>query len=331
MLYFPRPAGDPGRPPRRAWVVPLALHTLGYNADALIGVVAADLGRKPLGIDWDADIGSAIGGYLISGILWWYVFAEVRPLSVRWEHATQIRRTSYGLVVGVGAVAGAVMVGLVLASAFLPSVALRSIAMGSVAILGPLIGIWWIIALGLRSIDPDAASYDNLGHPMEPARILELANLTETEAFGRRLGGLLFPNAVVALVGPLGAGKTHLSRAIAEGLGIANPAAVTSPTFTLVHEYPARLPIFHFDAYRLNGPDEFLDLGATEYYEAAGVCLIEWADKVEAALPAERLTIGLVRVDENRRRAEVVGVGKRYEALARSLSPEGAPDNSPGR
>jgi tRNA threonylcarbamoyladenosine biosynthesis protein TsaE len=158
-----------------------------------------------------------------------------------------------------------------------------------------------------------------------------LNDLAATEAFGRRLGGLLFPNAVVALVGPLGAGKTHLTRAVAEGLGIVNPAAVTSPTFTLIHEYPARLPIFHFDAYRLNGPNEFLDLGATEYYEAGGVCLIEWADKVQAALPAERLTIRLVPVDENRRRAEVIGIGERYEALARRLSPEGAVENSPGR
>ena len=110
---------------------------------------------------------------------------------------------------------------------------------------------------------------------------MELPDLTATESFGRRLGSLLFPNAVVALIGPLGAGKTHLVRAIAEGLGIANPAAVTSPTFTLIHEYSARLPIYHFDAYRLNSADEFLDLGATEYYEAGGVCLIEWADRVE--------------------------------------------------
>lgn len=149
---------------------------------------------------------------------------------------------------------------------------------------------------------------------------VDLPDLSATAAFGRRLGALLFPNAVVALIGPLGAGKTQLARAMAEGLGIANPAAVTSPTFTLIHEYPARLPIFHFDAYRLNRPNEFLDLGVTEYYEAGGVCLIEWADKVEAALPTERLTIRLVPVDQNRRRADVVGVGEKYEALAREVA-----------
>ncbi|MSR52730.1 MAG: tRNA (adenosine(37)-N6)-threonylcarbamoyltransferase complex ATPase subunit type 1 TsaE [Gemmataceae bacterium] len=149
----------------------------------------------------------------------------------------------------------------------------------------------------------------------------DLENLAATEAFGRRLGDLLFPNAVIALNGPLGAGKTHLSRAIAEGLGIANPVAVTSPTFTLIHEYPARLSIFHFDAYRLSGPDAFLDLGVNEYYEAGGVCLIEWADRVEAALPADRLTIRLEVVGENARRMNLIAVGERYLMLLQNLGP----------
>lgn len=147
----------------------------------------------------------------------------------------------------------------------------------------------------------------------------ELANLNGTEEFGRRLGGLLFPNAVIALNGPLGAGKTHLSRAIAEGLCIANPAAVTSPTFTLIHEYAARLPIFHFDAYRLNGPEALLDLGVTEYYEAGGVCLIEWADRVAGALPAERLSIRLEPVTEIRRSVTIEAMGANYLALLQTF------------
>jgi len=148
----------------------------------------------------------------------------------------------------------------------------------------------------------------------------DLENLSATEAFGRRLGALLFPNAVIALNGPLGAGKTHLSRAISEGLGIINPAAVTSPTFTLIHEYPARLPIFHFDAYRLSGPDAFLDLGVNEYYEAGGVCLIEWADCVEAALPTERLTIRLEVMGESARRVNLFAMGEKYLALLQNLA-----------
>src|SRR5579884_2769765 len=93
----------------------------------------------------------------------------------------------------------------------------------------------------------------------------EAPDLEATLALGRRLGALLFPGGVVTLVGPLGAGKTHLVRAVAEGLGIADSRVVSSPTFVLIQEYDARLPIFHFDAYRLRNDAEFFDLGAHEY------------------------------------------------------------------
>ena len=143
----------------------------------------------------------------------------------------------------------------------------------------------------------------------------DIADLAATEAFGRRLGELLFPGAVIALLGQLGAGKTHLTRAVAEGLGVRNPAAVNSPTFVLIQEYPARLPIYHFDAYRLSGPREFRELGTDEYFHGDGVCLVEWADKVEPALPAEHLRIEIHILDETRRRFEVTATGGRYEEL----------------
>src|SRR5438552_5707225 len=110
--------------------------------------------------------------------------------------------------------------------------------------------------------------------------IVDLLDIAATESLGRRLGELLFPNAVVALVGPLGAGKTHLVRAVAEGLGITNSRAVNSPTFVLIQEYQARLPVYHFDAYRLRSAAEFAELGVNEYFEGDGVSLIEWADRV---------------------------------------------------
>jgi tRNA threonylcarbamoyladenosine biosynthesis protein TsaE len=154
---------------------------------------------------------------------------------------------------------------------------------------------------------------------MNNSTSLLVESLAETEALGRRLGELLFPNAVVALIGPLGAGKTHFVRAVAEGLGIRNPLAVTSPTFVLIQEYPARLPIFHFDAYRLRGPSEFLDLGVHEYFEGGGVCLIEWADRVIEALPEERLRIEIEPLDENRRRFRVTAIGLSYERLLPGL------------
>ena len=145
--------------------------------------------------------------------------------------------------------------------------------------------------------------------------LLDLPTLDDTFRFGRLLGQHLFPNAVVAMVGGLGAGKTHLSRAIAEGLNVRNPMAVTSPTFVLIQEYPARLPIFHFDAYRLNSVAEFLELGAYEYYTMGGVCLIEWADRVWDALPAERLELTLTPTGEDSRRAEMTARGKEYADL----------------
>jgi tRNA threonylcarbamoyladenosine biosynthesis protein TsaE len=149
---------------------------------------------------------------------------------------------------------------------------------------------------------------------------LDIPDLAATEAFGRRLGALLFPGAVVALVGQLGAGKTHLTRAVAEGLGVKNPAVVNSPTFVLIQEYPARLPIYHFDAYRLSGPREFSELGVDEYFRGAGVCVVEWADKVDVTLPTEHLRIEIEIVDATRRRFQIRATGERYESLLRSLT-----------
>src|SRR5262252_750105 len=128
---------------------------------------------------------------------------------------------------------------------------------------------------------------------MAESLTLALPDLAATTALGRRLAGLLFPGAVVALIGPLGAGKTHLVRAIAEGLGVSDSRVVSSPTFVLIQEYDARLPIYHFDAYRLKNPKEFAELGVQEYFAGDGVCLVEWADRVDDCLPAERLQITL--------------------------------------
>jgi tRNA threonylcarbamoyladenosine biosynthesis protein TsaE len=149
--------------------------------------------------------------------------------------------------------------------------------------------------------------------------IVDLPNLTATQAFGRRLGQRLWPGAVIALIGDLGAGKTQLARAIAEGLGIADSRIVTSPTFVLAQEYQARLPIYHFDAYRLKTEAEFADLGAHEYFESKGVCLVEWADRVPGCLPAEHLRVTLSVTGETSRRATIEGRGSEYEKLIEYL------------
>src|SRR5437660_11218279 len=140
---------------------------------------------------------------------------------------------------------------------------------------------------------------------MPASLALELPDVAATTALGRRLGALLFPGAVVALIGPLGAGKTQLVRAIAEGMRIVDSRAVSSPTFVLIQEYAARLPIYHFDAYRLRSEAEFPELGVHEYFEGDGVCVVEWADKVASHLPEKRLSIALAVLGETQRRATI--------------------------
>jgi tRNA threonylcarbamoyladenosine biosynthesis protein TsaE len=149
--------------------------------------------------------------------------------------------------------------------------------------------------------------------------VIELPDLAATEAFGRRLAPLLFPGAVVALIGPLCAGKTHLVRAVAEGLGVPDSRVVTSPTFVLIQEYAARLPIYHFDAYRLRGDAEFAELGAHEYFAGDGVCFVEWADRVPGCLPEEHLRASLEVTGETSRRLTLEAVGERYRELVSAL------------
>ncbi|WP_415930428.1 tRNA (adenosine(37)-N6)-threonylcarbamoyltransferase complex ATPase subunit type 1 TsaE [Zhenpiania hominis] len=115
-------------------------------------------------------------------------------------------------------------------------------------------------------------------------RKLILKNEDETRAFGLELGASLRKGDIVALIGDLGTGKTALTKYIAEGLGIRE--TITSPTFTIVQEYrQGRLPLYHFDVYRIGDPEEMYELGYEEYFYGDGVCVIEWADLIEELLP----------------------------------------------
>ncbi|VTS02443.1 tRNA (adenosine(37)-N6)-threonylcarbamoyltransferase complex ATPase subunit type 1 TsaE [Tuwongella immobilis] len=143
--------------------------------------------------------------------------------------------------------------------------------------------------------------------------------LPDTLRLGERLGERLFPGAVIALNGTLGAGKTHFTRGIAIGLGIRNPFVVNSPTFVLIQEYTARLPIAHFDTYRLQSVGEFLDLGTAEYFDSDAVSIIEWAEKVTPALPVERLEIQITVVSPEIRTFRLTAMGERYESLLGAL------------
>lgn len=136
----------------------------------------------------------------------------------------------------------------------------------------------------------------------------------DTERLGIALADALRPGSIVALVGPLGAGKTRLVKAVAAHLGIER-RDVSSPTFVLIHEYAGTLPIYHFDAYRLRDTDEFLELGAEELIDSQGVCLIEWADRVDAVLPPDRLTITIEAAGPQTRRFELNSGGSASREL----------------
>ena len=113
----------------------------------------------------------------------------------------------------------------------------------------------------------------------------------ETQALGQKLASRLAPGDVIASFGDLGAGKTAFTRGLAQGLGITDP--VTSPTYTIVNEYlSGRIPLFHFDMYRLSSSDELFDIGWEDYLSRGGVCAVEWSENVEDALQdAIRVTI----------------------------------------
>ena len=118
----------------------------------------------------------------------------------------------------------------------------------------------------------------------------------ETEALGERLGKTLTGGEILAYEGDLGMGKTAFTRGLAKGLGFTG--RVTSPTFTIVNEYEGRLPLFHFDMYRLSDEEELFDIGWEDYLTRGGVCAVEWSERVTAALPAETRYIRFARGEE---------------------------------
>ena len=128
---------------------------------------------------------------------------------------------------------------------------------------------------------------------------------TETETVGAALAQRLTPGTVIAYRGDLGAGKTAFTRGLARGLGIQDP--VTSPTYTIVNEYlGGRLPLFHFDMYRLHSADDLFDIGWDDYLERGGVCAVEWSENVEDALE-DPITVTIEKLGEQSRKITVTG------------------------
>ncbi|HIT56885.1 MAG TPA: tRNA (adenosine(37)-N6)-threonylcarbamoyltransferase complex ATPase subunit type 1 TsaE [Candidatus Galloscillospira stercoripullorum] len=130
----------------------------------------------------------------------------------------------------------------------------------------------------------------------------------ETETVGETLAAALGPGAVVAFTGDLGAGKTAFVRGLARGLGINE--RVTSPTFTIVNEYEGgRLPLFHFDMYRLSSSDELFDIGWEDYLARGGVCAVEWSENVDDALEGAVIRVDIRRGESDGERIITVTQG----------------------
>ena len=123
----------------------------------------------------------------------------------------------------------------------------------------------------------------------------------DTEDIGARLAEQLGPGAVVAFTGELGAGKTAFTRGLARGLGVAD--RVTSPTFTIVNEYEGgRLPLFHFDLYRMDSPEELFDIGWEDYLARGGVCAVQWSEHAEGAFEEEPIWVDIRRGESDEQR-----------------------------
>ena len=138
---------------------------------------------------------------------------------------------------------------------------------------------------------------------------IELLTLENTRNLGAVLGKTAEPGDIITLGGTLGAGKTALTQAIGRGLGIGPDIYITSPTFTLLHEYQGRLPLYHMDFYRLGSEDEIDSLGLPEYFYGPGLTVIEWPERLGSLMPSERLHIDLIITGDTSRIAELYPYG----------------------
>ncbi len=156
----------------------------------------------------------------------------------------------------------------------------------------------------------------NLRHKI----VFQARSASETARIGKTIGTRLLPGDVVALVGELGAGKTQFIRGLAAGVGIGNSTYISSPSFTLIHEYPGEIPFYHIDLFRLGDEKEAEELGLDDYFRGTGVTAIEWADRIPSLLPEEILFVFIAYIDKNIRSLEITGKGNRYEDLVKELS-----------
>lgn len=160
-------------------------------------------------------------------------------------------------------------------------------------------------------------------HSGELPLTLRSASATHTRKLGEALGALLQPGDILLLIGELGAGKTTLAQGIGAGMGVRS--VINSPTFTLLKEHDGRLPLHHFDLYRLDSPDEIYTLGFDEYFQAGGVSIVEWAERGEPQAPGElppwpesALRLQITATGQHTRLLRLSASGARGASLARA-------------
>lgn len=144
----------------------------------------------------------------------------------------------------------------------------------------------------------------------------------DTIHLGAVIGGHLGKGDIIALTGELGSGKTCITRGIAQGMGVSERYCVTSPTFTLINEYPGRIPLYHLDVYRLSGSGDLEDLGYEEYFFGGGVTVIEWAEKIDDVIPSDAIFIYMTFLDENKRAISIACTGNRGMRLIQIIHEE---------
>ncbi|MBJ6726315.1 tRNA (adenosine(37)-N6)-threonylcarbamoyltransferase complex ATPase subunit type 1 TsaE [Geomesophilobacter sediminis] len=153
--------------------------------------------------------------------------------------------------------------------------------------------------------------------------VVETSSAEATVQLGLRLGRLLGPGDFVALFGELGAGKTQFAKGIAAGLAVDPATPVTSPTYTILNVYQGRLPLYHFDLYRLQGAEESAALGFEEYFYGKGVCVVEWSERLEDELPEEVISVTLAHLEHDSRRVAFEGSGPRTREIIEALRGSG--------
>jgi tRNA threonylcarbamoyladenosine biosynthesis protein TsaE len=153
---------------------------------------------------------------------------------------------------------------------------------------------------------------------MENERLIKVKTSSDMHLLGRAIGSALFPNAFIAFYGGLGAGKTTMTKGIAAALCI---EGILSPTFTIVRHHEGRLPLDHFDAYRIEDESELYAVGYEDYLSDGGVIVMEWCENVPEAVPMERLEIRILGSGEEPRLVRITAYGDKFEKLLKEVFP----------